>query len=211
MSDHVARSLEEFTAACAARTPTPGGGAASALFAAIGAALGEMAARFTIGKKGFEAHEPALAAARDALESARAALLPLVDEDCAAYELVTAAFKLPKETDDEKAARREAIQSGMRTAMDAPLRGMRDCARAIDAIAGVAAHVNPNLVSDAGVGALALFAAIEGLAMNVRINAASLKDEGAAAAAVEEARTLRRAAAEARDRVLAAVDGALDG
>ena len=209
MTDHVDRSLLAFADACAARTPTPGGGAAAALFAGVGAALGEMAARFTIGKKGFEEHEEALETARGALEEARGALLPLVDEDCAAYDQVTAAFKLPKETDEEKAARREAIQAATAAAMASPLGGMRRCAAALEAIAGVAAKVNPNLASDAGVCALALHAGLEGLAMNVRINASSLKDADAAGAALDEVATLRAAAARAKETTLAAVEAAL--
>lgn len=209
MTDHVGSSLEEFAVACAAKTPTPGGGAASAYFASVGAALGEMATRFTIGKKGFEAHEEALEGARSSLERGRLALLPMVDLDCAAYDGVTSAFKLPKETGDEKAVRGAAIQAAMGAAMEVPLRGMRDCAAALEAIAEVAAKVNPNLASDAGVAALALHAGLTGLSMNVRINASSLKDQAAADAARAEVLRLTEAATAARDRTLAAVEAAL--
>lgn len=206
MTSHVDGTVRAFVDACAAKTPTPGGGAASALFAALGAALGAMATRFTAGKKGFEAHAAAMESAAVFFDDLRGKLLPIVDEDCRAYDVVTAAYGLPKDTDDAKAARTAAIQTGLALAMDVPLRGARLCRDGVARIAELAPHLNKNLISDAGVCALGLAAAFEGFAMNVRINAAGVKDEVTRGAALTELAGLRQSIEAARACALAAVE-----
>lgn len=206
VTSHVEGTVRAFVDACAAKTPTPGGGAASALFAALGAALGSMAARFTAGKKGFEAHAATMEQAAARFDELRAQLLPIVDEDCRAYDVVTAAYALQKDTDDAKAARTAAIQSGLVLAMNVPLRGARLCCEGVTRIAELAPNLNKNLISDAGVCALGLGAAFEGFAMNVRINAAGLKDESVKAAALSELATLKSTIDVARAKALTAVE-----
>ncbi len=206
---HVEGSIEAFVAACAARTPTPGGGAASAVFGAVGAALGAMAARFTIGKKGFEAHGPVLESAVATLDGLKDRLLPLVDADCAAYDAVSAAYALPKETPEQVEKRKAAIRAALMGALETPLAGARLCAAGLDAIAAISDRLNKNLASDAAVCALALRAALEGLSFNVRINAAALKDPPATADALAELERLRTAADRSRDITLKTLESAL--
>lgn len=176
------------------------------MFAALGAALGAMATRFTAGKKGFEAHAPAMEQAAAYFDDLRARLLPIVDEDCHAYDVVTAAYGMAKDTEDAKAARGAAIQRGLALAMDVPLRGARLCGEGLTRIAELAPNLNKNLISDAGVCALGLAAAFEGFAMNVRINAAGLKDDAVKSAALAELATSKRAVDAARAAALAAVE-----
>ena len=178
---------------------TPGGGCAAALAGALAASLVGMVARNTGGLG-------EIAADADRL---RAQLEELVDADAAAFEQVMAAFRLPKETPEEKAARSAAIQAGYRAAVAPPLGVCRD-ALAVLVLAGRVAELgNPNAVSDAGVAALLAASALEGAALNVEINLGSIKDESfraESAAAVEEARA---EAGKLRDAALATVGKAL--
>lgn len=211
MSTHVQGSLAAFVAACSAKTPTPGGGAAASLFAAVGSALGAMAARFTYGKKGAEAHGPELEAAIGEFDRLAAELLPLVDADCAAYDAVTAAYGLKKDSPEQQAVRDTAIQAALLGALETPLAGARLCARGLALAAAVAPKIHKNLASDAAVCALALHAGLEGLALNVRINAASLKDAVLAAEKRSELGALRAAGAAARDAAIGAVESRIGG
>jgi len=170
-------TLVEFCHRTAARMPTPGGGSVAAYVASLGAALGMMTARFTEGRKGFEEHAATLAAEIDRLETTRGRMLELMESDAAAYEAVTAAYRLPKATDAEKATRREAIQSSLRGAMDVPLQACREVVGALEVLDSLRHHANPNLVSDVAVGAYALGAAFRSAWINVLINLGSLPDD----------------------------------
>jgi formiminotetrahydrofolate cyclodeaminase len=171
--------------------PTPGGGSASALAGAIGASLLAMVAGLP---------KPRAAAADDlarlAAAGARAAALAdrlagLVDSDSEAYDLVVAAFRLPKATPEEQAVRRRRIQEALRRATDTPLDVMRACGEAIEHAAVVAAFGNRNASSDVQVGLELLGAGLRGAKLNVDVNVASLEDGRFAAAANEEAARLR--------------------
>lgn len=187
------RSASDLLDAFAAATPTPGGGSAAALAGALGASLLRMVAAMPRTRTGADLERAALDALLDPLDGARSRLAALVDEDTAAYETVMAAFKLPKATDEEKAARKVAIQHATRAATDTPLSVMRAAAAALAAGAAVARHGNRNAASDVRVGLLLLTAACEGAYENVAINAPGLPDadraqvEAAAAAARAEA------------------------
>jgi formiminotetrahydrofolate cyclodeaminase len=199
---HVDGTLAAFVEACAQRTPTPGGGAASALIAAVGAALGAMALRFS------RDDDPANAAALATCERIRRELLALVDADCAGYEKLAAALKLPKgPAPEHAAARRRAVQDGLRAAMEPPLSGARLCAEGLAAIAARADAVNRHLASDAAICALALSCAFDGFARNVRGNAAGIDDPAVRGAAEEEIAQLHDAAAAARDATLRGASG----
>ena len=116
-----------------------------------------------------------------------AELLHLVDEDTAAFNRIMAVFAMPKSTDEEKAARSAALQEATLYATQVPLRTMKTAFRVFEIVRAMAAGGNPNSVSDAGVGALAARSAVLGAALNVRINAAGLKDRAVAEALVAEA------------------------
>jgi formiminotetrahydrofolate cyclodeaminase len=187
------RSAGDLLDAFAAATPTPGGGSAAALAGALGASLLRMVAAMSRTRTGADLERAALDALLDPLDGARWRLAALVDEDAAAYETVMAAFTLPKATDEEKAARKQAIQHATRAATDTPLGVMRVAAAALAAGATVARHGNRNAASDVRVGILLLVAACEGAYENVAINVPGLPDadrahvEAAAAAARAEA------------------------
>jgi formiminotetrahydrofolate cyclodeaminase len=161
--------VADFVEAVAAKTPTPGGGAVAALCASLGAALGIMAARYSTGG------EPQKAAGE--LEEIKAALLPMVDQDAEAYNLVSGAYGLPKSNDDEKKRRKEAIQIALKDAAEVPLKVMMTAVRALEALASYSLKCNKNLASDLASGALLLSTGIEGAAHNVRINAVNIADK----------------------------------
>ena len=168
--------LRDFVASLAARTSTPGGGSMAAALVAAGSALVAMAFRFTNGEK-YAAVEARLADRLDDLDRLRARGLELVDLDSRSYEAVTAAYKLPKSTDAEKAARTAAIQAGMRGALEVPAETIdRALAALVIAVEGLA-DINPNLISDAASGANCLASACEAAYLNVLINAASIHDK----------------------------------
>lgn len=187
------RSALDLLDAFAAATPTPGGGSAAALAGALGAALLRMVAGMPRTRTGAEAERTALDAVATRLDAARAQLAGLVDEDTAAYETVMAAFKLPKATDEEKAARRAAIVEATRRATATPLSVMRAAAEALDAGRAVARDGNRNAASDVRVGLLLLETACAGAHENVAINLPGLPDAERAPLAAE-ADALRDAA-----------------
>ena len=194
-------SLTQFAEQTAARSPTPGGGSVAAYVGALGAALGAMAAVFTQGRKGFEAHEAALAAEIAKLGVLRTRLVALVDEDAKSYDKVTAAFGLPKASDAEKAARKVAIEAATKEAMQTPLGTCRLAVEALEVLDGLAGHVNPNLASDVAVGAGALGSCYRGAWVNVLINLSGLKDEALRARILAEGETLGAKARQIEERV----------
>lgn len=171
LMDRTARDLVD---AFAASTPTPGGGSAAAVAGALGAGLLRMVAGMTKTRTGAPEERAALDGTLGALDEARARLVALVDEDTAAYEAVMATFRLPKATDEEKAARRAAIVEATRRATTAPLDMMRATAAALGAARLVAGHGNPNAASDVRVGVMLLAAACAGAHENVTINVPGL-------------------------------------
>ena len=182
--------LYDVLAAFASPDPTPGGGSASALASAIGAALLAMVAALPKTKSNSDADRTALAGALAATGGIRAQLGEAIDADTAAYDAVVAAYKLPKGTDQEKAARSEAIQRALRGATDVPLRVMRLSAEGLSAAAIVAAHGNPSASSDVGVAVALLRAGLEGARLNVEVNLGSIKDDAYKQSVNEEAARL---------------------
>jgi formiminotetrahydrofolate cyclodeaminase len=156
--------------------PAPGGGSVSACVGALGAALTSMVCNLTIGKEQFAGVEGQMKEVLAASEAARARLQQLLQDDTTAYSGVLVAYRLPKETAEEKAARRKAVQDGLVVAADVPLEICR-VAVEVCRLAKVAAELgNANAVTDAGIGALLGEAAAVGAALNVRINLGSIED-----------------------------------
>lgn len=169
-------SVTAFLDALASAEPTPGGGSASALAAAQGAALVAMACNLTVGREKFAAVEDEMRIVLAEACALQNQLAAAVDEDTASYDAVSAAYKLPKGTPDEKQARTAAIQAALRRASEVPLRAAQAAARVI-ALAGVArAKANPNVASDAAVAELLARAGMEGAIANVEINLSSITD-----------------------------------
>ena len=162
---------------------------------ALGAALGTMVANLSSHKAGWDDRWEEFSDWAERGQAVLSELLHLVDEDTAAFNCIMAVFAMPKSTDEEKAARSAALQEATLYATEVPLRTMKAASRVFEIVRAMASEGNPNSVSDAGVGALAARSAVLGACLNVKINAAGLKDRVRADALVAEADAL---AAEAR-------------
>ena len=162
----------------AEKTPTPGGGTAAAIAGQLGAALGLMAIEFTIGRKTTDEDLRAvLASIRQSLGILGSDLADLADADAESYEKVRAARKLPKASEEEKAARRDALQTAVRGAAEVPLRTATLCRDGLEMLDGVAARLNPNLATDVATGASLLHSGAVGACLNVQVNLLDLEDQ----------------------------------
>jgi glutamate formiminotransferase / formiminotetrahydrofolate cyclodeaminase len=174
----VKMDLRQFCNETLSDSPAPGGGSVAALMGALGVSLGGMVANLSAGKRGWDDKLSYFSEWAVKAQQLKDELLFLVDEDTAAFNSVMAAFGLPKDSAEEKAARSAAIQSANQYAAEIPLRVMETAFKAYALLGEMAENGNPASISDVGVGTLAVHACIEGAAMNVRINLAGLKDEG---------------------------------
>jgi formiminotetrahydrofolate cyclodeaminase len=150
--------------------PVPGGGSAAAIAGAMGAALVGMVVSLTTGRPGAEEHEEQLAALRASSADAHDTMLDLAQRDSVAYQSVVTARRLPRETDEQRQARREAVGRAMHDAAEAPLLTARLAVAVLEDAAAVAPIGNVNAASDAGVAALLAWTALRGAILNVRIN-----------------------------------------
>lgn len=186
-------------------SPTPGGGSVAAKSGALGCALCEMVAGLTEQKKGFEAVHEEMAAMKVKFSALRHELHVLVARDAASFDGVMAAFKLPKATDAEKAARTEAIQAATKQACEIPLETMTRAAEALALAVPLADKGNPNSITDVGVAALQLDAAIRGARLNVEINLGSIKDTAWVQAKKAELERIEQASLANRQAIEASV------
>jgi formiminotetrahydrofolate cyclodeaminase len=178
--------------------PTPGGGSASAMAAAVGASHLAMVAALGKSRAGTDEEVRRLRAAGERCAALSDRLAALMDADTAAYDDVVAAFKLPKRTDEETSARSIRIQEALRGATEVPLAVMRACADALEQGTAVAQFGNLNARSDVQVGLELLGAGLRGANLNVDINLESLKDVAYVSAVRDEAERLANAAASAQ-------------
>lgn len=174
----VKMDLRQFCNETLSDSPAPGGGSVAALMGALGVSLGGMVANLSAGKRGWEDKLQYFSDWAVKAQQLKDEMLFLVDEDTAAFNKVMAAFGLPKDSAEEKAARSAAIQSANKYAAEIPLRVMETAFKAYQLLGEMAENGNPASISDVGVGLLAVRSCIEGAAMNVRINLGGLKDEG---------------------------------
>lgn len=195
-----------FAAETASESPAPGGGSISAYMGALGAALGTMVANLSSHKAGWDDRWEEFSDWADRGQALLAELLHLVDEDTEAFNRIMAVFAMPKSTDEEKAARSAALQEATLYATEVPLRTMKAAVRVFPLVRAMAETGNPNSVSDAGVGALAARSAVLGACLNVKINAAGLKDREQAGALVAEAESIAADAVRLETEVLAIVE-----
>jgi glutamate formiminotransferase/formiminotetrahydrofolate cyclodeaminase len=195
-------SVRSFVELVGARTSAPGGGSASALIAAVGAALGAMVGWMTFGKRKFEEQDATMRRLIPPLHDAMKGLLPMIDRDTRAFDGYMEAMGLPRDTEEEKATRRRAMQEGLKAAVQVPLEVMRIADRAWDAMVEMAAHGNLASRSDLEVGAKALESGIWGASRNVAINLPGIEDEAYRKSAADEAEALARRATAKRDEVL---------
>lgn len=195
-------TCKAFAEETASESPAPGGGSISAYMGALGAALGAMVANLSAHKAGWDARWKEFSDWAVKGHELMMELLHLVDEDTAAFNRIMDVFAMPKSTPEEKAARSEALQSATLYATEVPLRTMRVAYKVMDIVKAMAATGNPNSVSDAGVGALAARSAVLGAYLNVKINAAGLKDRETAERLIAEGSELALKACEAETSVL---------
>jgi formiminotetrahydrofolate cyclodeaminase len=170
--------LGEWLERLSSSAPTPGGGAAAALGAATGAALVEMVVNLTVGKSAYVEHEPHVQPIGEQARALRLRALELAAADEAAFDRVMAAYGLPRQTAEEKAARSAAIQAATVEAARPPLEIAEVAARVIELAAALPGRSNRNVLSDVGVAAALAGAALESAAINVEVNLGALKDEG---------------------------------
>src|SRR5262249_43756649 len=179
-------SIEHFLDELASRNATPGGGSAAALMGAMGAALLSMVCNLTIGKAKYRDVEDELSAVLARTEQLRRELTQMIEEDVESFGAVMRAYAMPRQTPAESMLRTQAIQNALREAIQVPLRCCHVSREIIDLSAVVAQKGNSNLVSDAGVAALAAHAALRSGALNVMINVKAVSDRQFVASQVAE-------------------------
>lgn len=205
-----AMTLTAFAEETASESPAPGGGSIAAYMGALGAALATMVANLSAHKPGWDDQWREFADYAAQGHEIMKELLHLVDEDTAAFNRIMGVFAMPKATAEEKAARSAALQEATLYATEVPLRTLKTAFSAFPIAMAMARKGNPNSVSDAGVGALAIRAAVRGAALNVHINAVGLKDKDRAAALMTEADDYVARAAQAEDQIMSIVNATIN-
>ncbi len=201
--DLTVRGLAEETAS---ESPAPGGGSISAYMGALGAALGTMVANLTAHKAAYDDRWEEYSDAAERGQALMERLLHLVDEDTAAFNRIMDVFAMPKKTDAEKAARAQAMEEATLYATQVPLSTMEAASEVFPLVKLMAETGNPASVTDAGVGTLAARAAVRGAFLNVKINAAGLKDRAKAEELIARGAQLEKEAAEQEAAILATVE-----
>ncbi|MCL4394814.1 MAG: cyclodeaminase/cyclohydrolase family protein [Chloroflexi bacterium] len=170
------KPLSEFLAELASVEPIPGGGSVAALGGALGASLVAMVCRLTIGRKGYEAAFAELEQILPRADALQVELRDYMQVDVDAYGRVMEAYRLPKDTEDQRTERTRAVQEALKHASDVPLHVAESCAEVLSLARVAVEKGNKNAASDAGVGALMAEAGLRGAAFNVSINLAAIKD-----------------------------------
>ena len=168
--------VEEFSRVLGSNSPAPGGGSVAALSGALGANLVSMVCSLSIGKKDYQSFDNELAEALELAQTLSEGLLKRVDLDAEAFNSVMAAFKMTKQTEEEKKSRTAAIQAGFKEAVQSPLGIARECLDVLRLANKLLGKSNTNALSDLGVASLQAYAGLEGAIMNVKINIPSIKD-----------------------------------
>lgn len=202
-------TIKEFLSKTAGSDPVPGGGSVAALNAAIASALAEMVANLTIGKKKYEDKEEMMKQIAASANNYRMLFIQDIDADSDAYNKVFDAFKLPKETDEEKAGRSKQIQEATKIAAEVPMEVARKAYAMMDIIAEAGENGNQNAVTDACVSMMTARTAVLGAILNVKINLSSLKDEEYVAKMKQECDRLEKSAVAKEQELLNKVNKTL--
>lgn len=203
-------TCKEFADETASESPAPGGGSISAYMGALAAALGSMVANLSAHKAGWDDRWEEFSDVAVRGRELQDTLIHLVDEDTEAFNRIMDVFAMPKSTPEEKAARAAAMEAATLYATEVPLRTMRASYEVFDVVEAMAEKGNPASVSDAGVGALAARAAVLGAQLNVRINAAGLKDRETADKLLAEAAEIAAKACEREKTIIDKVNQVID-
>jgi formiminotetrahydrofolate cyclodeaminase len=182
--------LKHYSDALASGRPTPGGGSAAALVGALGAALNSMVANFTVGREKFAAVEAEVRELLAESERLRADLERLTQADTEAYGMVSRAYRMPRETEEEKAAREAAIQEALKAAAEVPRQAVGACRAVLKIAAQLLEKGNPNLITDVGVAAKFALAGMECATLNAEINLIHIKDSAYVEAAFSSMKPL---------------------
>jgi formiminotetrahydrofolate cyclodeaminase len=169
-------NVQTFLDQLASQASTPGGGSAAAIMGAMGAALVSMVCNLTIGKKNYAAVEADLKQVLQQSEELRQRLTGMVADDIRVFDQVMSAYGMPRDTDEQKSARANAIQDALKEATVVPLACAKACAEVIDLSRAAAEKGNLNVISDAGVAVMAAYGALKSAALNVYINVGNIKD-----------------------------------
>ena len=202
-------TCEEFVDVLASKAPVPGGGGASALVGAIGMALGNMVGSLTVGKKKYADVEADIIALKENATALQADFLRLVDADAEAFEPLSKAYGMPKETEEQKAEKARVMAIVLKDACAVPMEIMEKCCEAIDVIEEFAAKGSALAISDAGVGVVFCKAALLGASLNVYINTKSMADKEYAASLNEKADKMIADYSKKADEIFAAVNARL--
>lgn len=203
------RTVDGFTALLSSDAPAPGGGSAAALEGAFGAALTAMVCALTAGRAKYEAHQALIEDVQRQAEDLRLRLLEVMDRDTEAFLLVSRAFSMPKGSEEEKAARSQAIQAGLEACTRVPLEGMALAGACLELTASILGKCNESAASDLGVAALSLRSGLQGTWLNVLINAQSLRDRALADGFLTQGRGILERALPLADRIYDAVVSSL--
>lgn len=176
MTKLIKMNLKSFLDELASNSPAPGGGSVAALSGALGAALSSMVCNLTIGKQGYETVQEEIKEMLQRSEELRKHLTELIEKDTAAFNEVMKAIKLPKETEEQKESRRQAMQTAFRHAAEVPLETARTCMQIMDVARVVAEKGNKNSISDTAVSVFLAQAGVQAAVVNVRTNLGSIKD-----------------------------------
>jgi len=194
-------------------SPAPGGGSVSALASSLGASLARMVAHLSFGKKNYEALaddvKAKFVANFDELLKIKNELNDLIDRDSEAYNTVMAAYKLPKETDEEKAARSTEIQKSLKYAIQTPYDIVVLSGKAISLLGEILANGNQNAITDIGVGTMLLMVGLEGGILNVKVNLSSIKDTAYVEKITKEIYDIKATAEKEKERIMGIVNAAL--
>ena len=199
----------EFLTALASSAPAPGGGGGAAMAGALAAALASMVANLTIGKEKFTQQEPEVKALLEEAEEVRQRLLRLVEDDAAVFNSFMSCYKLPKATEEEKAARAAAIRSAAKQAAEVPLAIARASYKVLTLAERLVRIGNPGVITDGACSALLARAALRCAEYNVRINLGLTKDEAYNQSVQEELNNLLKTAEELELEALAVTDRVL--
>lgn len=181
------KTCRDFVDVLATKAPVPGGGGASALVGAIGTALGNMVGSLTVGKKKYKEVEPEIIELKKKADALQDELLELVEKDAEAFEPLSKAYGLPKDTEEQRAYKEKVMEKCLNDACAVPIEIMNKCCEALDLMKEFADKGSRIALSDAGVGAVMCKAALQGASLNVFINTGSMKDRSVAAATEKEA------------------------
>jgi len=170
-------SIQDFTQTVASASPAPGGGSIAALCGVLGAALVHMVAGLSMGEKKYQDVEPLMMELSEKSNHLQKKLLELVEKDTFAYNQVLKAYALPKDTPAKTDLRVQAIEDALKKASTVPFQTLETAAAIMDMVEGVIKNGNSNCLTDAGVAAEVIAAAVQGSAYNVYVNLMDIKDE----------------------------------